>query len=244
MVSKSNVSIDGFDLQPGRVIARKYEVVSKLGAGWEGEVYRIRERNTKIERAAKLFFPKRNIRNKTSNFYARKLHKLRPCPILIQYHTEETITFRRHPITVLISEYVEGELLSEFLKRQRGRKLSPFQALHLLHALVVGIECIHRLREYHGDLHTDNVIVNRYGLRFDLKVLDMFHWSAPKRENMQDDICDLIRIFYDALGGAKPYARQPKEVKHICCGLKRGLILEKFPSVSVLRQHLESMEWR
>jgi hypothetical protein len=86
--------------------------------------------------------------------------------------------------------------------------------------------------------------VSRYGLRFDLKVLDMFHWSAPKRENMQDDICALVRIFYDALGGAKHYARQPKEVKRICCGLKRGLILERFPNLSTMRQHLETMEWR
>jgi serine/threonine protein kinase len=244
MATKSNVSIDGFDLQPGRVIARKYEVVSKLGEGWESEVYKIRERNTGIERAAKLFFPQRNVRNKTSNFYARKLHKLRQCPILIQYHTEETFIFRRHPITILISEFVEGELLSQFLRRQPGGRVSPFQALHLLHALVVGMEAVHRLREYHGDLHSENVIVNRYGLRFDLKILDMFHWSAPKRENMQDDICDLVRIFYDALGGVKHYGKQPKEVKQICCGLKRGLILDRFPTVSSLRQHLETMEWK
>jgi serine/threonine protein kinase len=238
------LTIESFDLQPGRVIAGKYEVVSMLGAGWEGEVYKIRERNTRIERAAKLFFPQRNLRNKTSNFYARKLHKLRHCPILIQYYTEERMTFRRAPITVLVSEYVEGELLSEFLKRQPGGRISPFQALHLLHALVVGIECIHRLREYHGDLHPQNVIVSRYGLRFDLKLLDMFHWVAPKRENIQDDICDLIRIFYDAVGGAKFYAKQAAEVKEICCGLKRSIILKKFPSAAQLRQHLEAMQWR
>jgi serine/threonine protein kinase len=236
--------VESFDLQPGRGIAGKYEVVSLLGAGWEGEVYKIRERNTRIERAAKLFFPQRNLRNKTSNFYARKLHKLRHCPILIQYYTEERMTFRRAPITVLVSEYVEGELLSEFLKRQPGGRISPFQALHLLHALVVGIECIHRLREYHGDLHPQNVIVSRYGLRFDLKLLDMFHWVAPKRENIQDDICDLIRIFYDAVGGAKFYAKQPAEVKEICCGLKRSLILKKFPGAAQLRQHVETMQWR
>jgi serine/threonine protein kinase len=246
MVEKKKriISVESFDLEPGRVLARKYEVVSLLGAGWEGEVYKIRERNTRVERAAKLFFPQRNLRNKTSNFYARKLHKLRQCPILIQYHTEETFTFRRIPITVLVSEYVEGELLSDFLKRQPGGRISPFQALHLLHALVVGIECVHRLREYHGDLHTQNVIVSRYGLRFDLKILDMFHWVAPKRENIQDDICDVIRIFYDAIGGAKHYGRQPEEVKAICCGLKRSLILKKFPTTSHLRQHLETMQWR
>jgi serine/threonine protein kinase len=243
-VSKKRITpIESFDLQPGRILARKYEVVSLLGAGWEGEVYKIRERNTRVERAAKLFFPQRNLRNKTSNFYARKLHKLRHCPILIQYHTEETFTFCRTPITFLVSEYVKGELLSEFLKRQPGGRVSPFQALHLLYSLVIGIECVHRLREYHGDLHTQNVIVNRYGLRFDLMILDMFHWSAPKRENMQDDICDVIRIIYDAIGGVKHYGKQPKEVKTICCGLKRTLILKKFPTTSHLRQHLETMQW-
>jgi serine/threonine protein kinase len=241
---KRIIAIDSFELEPGRVLARKYEVVSLLGAGWEGEVYKIRERNTRVERAAKLFFPQRNLRNKTSNFYARKLHKLRQCPILIQYHTEETFTFRRTPITVLVSEYVEGELLSDFLKRQPGGRISPFQALHLLHALVVGIECVHRLREYHGDLHTQNVIISRYGLRFDLKILDMFHWVAPKRENIQDDICDVVRIFYDATGGARHYSKQPEEVKGICCGLKRSLILKKYPTITQLRQHLESMQWR
>ncbi len=58
-----DVKIESFVLAPGRVIARKYEVVSKLGDGWEGEVYKIRERSTKIERAAKLFFPHRHPRN-------------------------------------------------------------------------------------------------------------------------------------------------------------------------------------
>ncbi|HSF16520.1 MAG TPA: protein kinase [Vicinamibacteria bacterium] len=237
-------SIDSFDLVPGRTLARKYEIVSRLGGGWEGEVYRIREKTTGIERAAKLFFPQRNPRNKTAKRYARKLHKLRDCPIVIQYHTEETVIVRRTPMTVLVSEYVEGELLSEFLERQPGGRLQPFPALHLLHALVKGVECIHRLREYHGDLHSDNVIVEHHGLRFDLKILDFFHWEeSPKREGLQDDICDLVRIFYDALGGARFYAKQPQEVKDICCGLKRSLVLKRFPTVTHLRQHLETMRW-
>ncbi len=242
--STKTASVDSFDLSPGRVIARKYEVISRLGSGWEGEVYKIREKNTGIERAAKLFFPQRNIRNKTSNFYARKLHKLRHCPIVIKYYTEESIKYRGATITVLVSEYVEGVLLSEFLKRQRGKRIRPFQSVHLLHSLVVGIESIHRVREYHGDLHPENIIVSRYGLHFDLKLLDMFHWTTPKRENIQDDICDLVRIFYDATGGAAQYAKQPDEVKDICCGLKRTLILDRFPTAAHLRQHLETMEWK
>jgi hypothetical protein len=236
--------IESFDLVPGRTLARKYEIVSRLGGGWEGEVYRIREKRTGIERAAKLFFPQRNLRNKAAKFYARKLHKLRDCPIVIHYHTEETVLLRRTPITVLVSEYVEGELLTDFLARQPGGRLHPFQGLHLLHALVKGIECIHRLREYHGDLHPGNVIVERYGLTFHLKILDFFHWElAPKREGYQDDLVSLIHLLYESVGGAWFYGRQPKVVKGICCGLKRSLILAKFPTATHLRQHLETMRW-
>lgn len=243
MAESRKPEITSFDFSPSRVLAGKYEVITKLGEGWEGEVYLVRELVTGIERAAKFFFPQRNPRNKALRFYAQKLHKLRHCPILIQYHTQETISFRRRPTTFLVSEYVEGELLSDYLNRQRGKRLTAFQALHLLHALAAGIESIHHAREYHGDLHTENVIVRRFGLGFDLKLLDIFHWGTARASNIHDDVCDLIRIFYDAIGGQKHYSRQPPEVKGICCGLKRTLILQKFRTAGQLREYLETMTW-
>lgn len=236
--------LNSFGLYPGRILARKYEVLSLLGAGWEGEVYKIREIATGIERAAKFFFPLRNPRDRAINFYAKKLHKLRHCPILIQYHTQEKIIFGRKPLTFLVSDYVEGELLSGFLLRQRGKRLNTFQALHLLHALASGIAIIHDLREYHGDLHTDNIIIQRYGLGFDIKLIDMIHWGTPRPENIHDDVCDLIRIFYDSIGGQKHYAKQSPEIKAICCGLKRSLILKKFRTARRLRDYLATMQWQ
>ncbi len=241
--SKSNVRIDAFNLTPGRILGGKYEVLSKLGGGWEGEVYKVSELSTGIERAAKMFFPHRNPGNKAARLYAQKLHKLRSCSILIQYHTREILQFRKIPITVLISEYVEGELLSEFLKKMPGKRLDPYMATHLLYAMALGIEEIHLLNEYHGDLHTDNIIVNKFGLGFELKLLDLYNWKAPKLENMRDDICSMIQIYHECLGGAKRYSKLPPIVKHICSGLKRSLILDKFRGVSQLREHLEFMEW-
>ena len=140
---KKELSIDSFNVVEGRILTRKYEVISKLGFGWQGKLFSI------------------------------------------------------------------------FLKKLPGKRLNPFQVLNLLHALTKGIEEIQNLKEYPGDLHPENIIVRRYGLRFDLKLLDMFHWSTPKKQNIQDDSCDLIRLFYEALGKAKRYNRHPLKVKAI-----------------------------
>jgi tRNA A-37 threonylcarbamoyl transferase component Bud32 len=242
-MSVSRRRIKSFDFQPGDHIAAKYQILAQLGTGWEGEVYLIRELGTRIERTAKFFYPHRNIGDRTIKFYARKLHKLRGCPIVIQYHARDRIEIHDQPVSFLVSEYAHGEILSEFLRYQPGQRLQPFAAMHLLYALAKGIECIHSLGEYHGDLHTDNIIVQRFGLGFELKLVDMFHWGKPSAENIREDVIDLIRIFYDVLGGQRLYAKQPDAVKQICCGLKRSLISRKFRSAAAICAHLERFEW-
>ncbi len=243
MVRSAEKRIDHFNIEPGRILAGKYEVLSFLGSGWEGEVYKVRERSIDVERAAKFFFPQNNLHNRAIKFYARKLHRLRHCPILIQYYTQDSFRFRGCTISFLVSDYVEGELLSKFLKKQRGKRLTAFEGLHLLHVLASGVENIHASREYHGDLHDDNIMIRRQGISFYAKLVDMYNWGAPNAENIRNDVCDLIRIFYDALGGAKHYANHPPEIKSICCGLKRSLIIRKFRTAGRLRQYLENIEW-
>lgn len=242
-MKQKSPKITEFNLAIGRVIARKYEVLAQLGQGWEGEVYKIRELSTGITRAAKLFYPQRNVNDKTSKKYAQKLHRLHQCSMVIQYNSAETLTFSRQPITALISEYIEGVPLENYLAQQKKKRLHPFQALHLLYALTKGIEELHQLKEYHGDLHSGNVIVHSAGLHYHLKILDMFHWHDSASANIKEDTVKLIHIFHEALGGAKAYASLPPEIKSICCGLKRSLILKKFRNASALRTYLESFAW-
>ncbi len=235
--------MQSLDLPEGFLLSKKFEIVRQLGCGWEGEVYFIREVSTGIECAAKIFFPQRNVNNRAAKFYARKLHKLRNCSILIKYLFQDQIRYEGHQLTYLISDYVEGETLDAFIRRQIGQRLHPFQAVHLLHTLASGIEEIHRLKEYHGDLHTGNIMIQRHGLHFQVKLVDLFHQGKATPTNIRYDVCDLVRVFHECLGGNKTYNKQPRYVKEICCGLKNTLILKKFKTAGQLKSYLENMEW-
>src|SRR3954468_14124840 len=119
-----------FDLPPGKVVAGKYAIERPLGSGWEGEVYVIVKRATGIRRAAKFYYPHRDPLGKAAIAYARKLDALRHCPILMQYHHQETTYVKRKKVIVVVSELVEGKKLSEFLAQQTDRRLTTFEALH------------------------------------------------------------------------------------------------------------------
>ncbi|MEQ8388592.1 MAG: protein kinase [Alphaproteobacteria bacterium] len=235
--------ITRFRLPIGRVIGGKYVVEEFLGRGYEGEVYRVSEIRTGLPRAAKLFFPHRNLKDREARSYAIKLERLRHCPIVIQYHHAETVLFQGVPVTCLISEYVDGMLLQNFITAHPGRRLPSFKALHLLHGLVSGIEQIHLSGEYHGDLHTENIMVHPRGIFFDLKVVDFFNYGRSNPDRRLEDLFQLVTLLYEMTGGRRHYRNQPPEIKAICRGLRRDLICRRFPSTSHLRDHLEYFDW-
>lgn len=234
------VKVTSFDLDPEQIIGGNYRVEAFLGGGQEGEVYRVTELRTGVRRAAKLFYPQENRRNQAARVYARKLDRLRDCAVVIQYHHAETVRLHGVETTCLLSEYVDGILLSDIVARHPGGRLPAFKALHLLYPLVCGLEQIHQQREYHGDIHAHNILVRPRGIFFDIKLVDFYDRGPPTAAERRDDIVDLVRLLYDMTGERRCYARQPAAIKAICKGLRRDLIREAFPTVSHLRRHLET----
>src|SRR5688500_857472 len=235
--------IKRFDFPPGRIVAGKYQIERPLASGWGGEVYVIIERATGIRRAAKFYYPHRDPMGKAAIVYARKLDALRHCPILMQYHHQEIAYVKRRKVTVVISELVEGQKLSEFLTAQPGQCLSTFEALHVLYVLAKGIAPIHARGEYHGDIHDDNIMIRRQGIGFEVKLLDFFDLGKPTSSKVRKVVLNLIHVFHTIDGGRKRYAEQPRVGKDIIRGQKDSLILERFQSAGDIQRHLETLTW-
>ena len=176
-------------------------------------------------------------------WYARKLNKLRHCPIVLQYHHTQLIQIRREKVLCLISDFCDGKQLEAWAASQRGGRLRPYIALHVLHHLVRGLEYVHGAGEYHADVHTENILIQPRGVSFELKLVDFYNWGAPAKYKQHQDIIDAIRLFYDILGGQAHYNKLTSEIRFICAGLRRDLLLRRFPTMSALRLHLETFDW-
>lgn len=240
---RASSKVKRFDFPPGRTVAGKYQIERPLGSGWEGEVYVIVERATGIRRAAKFYYPHRDPMGKAAIAYARKLDALRHCPILMQYHHQEITYVKRRKVIVVISELVEGQKLSEFLRDQPDKQLTTFEALHVLYGLARGIAPIHSRGEYHGDIHDDNIMIRRQGIGFEVKLVDFFDLGKPTRSKIHKDVLNLIQVFQTIVGGREHYAAQPKVVKDIIRGGKDSLVLKRFQSAGDIQAHLESLTW-
>jgi len=232
-----------YNLSPGRVVARKYQVVSQVGTAREGELYRIAECATGIERTGKFFYPQMNPNNRVATYYAKKLHRFRHCNILMQYRTQETVRLNGREVAVLVSDSLPGAFLTDFLAERPGRRMMTLEALHLLHALAKGVEPMHAVGEPHGHLTLDNVIVSRQGLGFSVKLVDLLPAAGKSAALIKADVYAMLKIFYEAIGGARYYASQPVAVKGLVLGLRKNAIEERFRDAGDLRIHLESMQW-
>lgn len=231
-------------LQPGRKLGRHYQVIEFLGEGFEGEVYKIEEISTGIIRAAKFFYTHPYAEKFPHITYAKRLYNLRHCPIVIQYHHQDVTKIRGEWVEFLVSDFVDGMMLSHYIDQHRQQRISPFEALHLFYALVQGVEHIHFLGDYHGDIHLDNVMIKQKGLHFEVHLIDLMHLGRPTRARIQADVVDLISVLYEMIGGQKHYAHMPTHIKKMILGRKHQLIAKHFKTAADLRIYLENFEWQ
>ncbi len=233
----------GFGFPPGKVLERRYSLGNPIGSGWEGEVYHLTETQTGIERVVKFYYPERNPDRRRTIRLARRFHRLRECSVVLQYHHYGEIIWRRQPVDYMVSELASGRVLDDFLDDQPQRTLAAFEALHLVQAVASGVAEIHDLGAYHGDIHEDNILVERQGLGFRVRLIDLYLHPSGTNGHQRHDVVDIAALLYTLIGGKRGYSTSPDIVKQIVCGRQRARLFRKFPNARALCEFMVSYDW-
>ncbi len=141
-----------------------YEILSPLGAGGMGEVYRARDTRLKRDVAVKVLTERLSLEAEYRARFEREARAVaaisHPNILAIHDFGEEGGVF------FSVTELLEGETLREKLVRER---LSWRKALEIASAIAEGLSAAHGKGIVHRDLKPENVFVTSSGL---VKILD------------------------------------------------------------------------
>ncbi|HEX8149164.1 MAG TPA: protein kinase [Pyrinomonadaceae bacterium] len=146
------------DSLAGRVLDGKYEIVSPLGSGGMGAVYRARRVLIGDEVAVKVLHSRLTGDEKLVERFRREARAA------AQLHHPNVVTIHdygeaRGPegFAYIVMELVRGESLRDILRRE-GR-LAPARAVSLMRDVCAGVGAAHRRGIVHRDIKPDNIIV-------------------------------------------------------------------------------------
>jgi len=157
-------------VEPGRVIAGRYEIIRLIGEGGMGAVYEARHVSIGRRLAVKVLNAKYSKdadalkRFQQEAKIAGTLGHLNVCEVMDFGTTHEGLSF-------LVMEYLEGENLGDMLRRER--RIPPDVALGMMDQILGAIEEVHRRGIVHRDLKPQNAFVtNVKGHGMVVKLLD------------------------------------------------------------------------
>ena len=214
---------------PGTKLAGRYQIVSLIGRGGMGEVYRaddmklgqtvalkfLTDRAGRSEQRLQYFLDEVRLSQRLSHPYICRVH--------------DVVEYESH--LFLSMEYVEGENLSELLKRTGP--LTESKAIELAGQLCQGLAAAHDAGVLHRDLKPANIMVDHrgrariadFGLAREHGVLNPREgivgtplYMAPEQlksnqTSVQSDLYSLGLIVYEMFTGSK--AHQAKDVDEI-----------------------------
>jgi eukaryotic-like serine/threonine-protein kinase len=150
----------------GFVIAGKYRLLERLGAGGMGEVY-LCEHIHMGRRVAIKVLPIAQAQDPTclARFYreARAVARL-DHPNIVRAHDID----REDKLHFIVLEFVDGCNLHEFVRR--NGVLCPIRAAHYIRQAALGLQHAHEAGLVHRDIKPGNLLLDRQGT---VKILDM-----------------------------------------------------------------------
>ncbi len=159
-----------------RLIAARYELMKKLGAGGMGEVHLARDRATGASVAVKLMLD-RHVDEAAVKRFRREIRHMKELAhpnivtILDDGETEGGAPF-------LVMEYVTGGTLSDFIRRQPDQRLLAREVPGVFIPLADALGHLHNQRLIHRDLKPANVMLATVG---DAEIVKLMDFGLARR---------------------------------------------------------------
>jgi TOMM system kinase/cyclase fusion protein len=160
-------------LQVGSVFQDRYEVLSELGAGTFGRVYKARQLSTGQHVAIKTLRVQDARSSAATRVQAERFRReMRICAGLLHPHIVRLIDFGDlgEHLLYAVFEFVPGHSLREVIAA--GGKLEMADALRLMMQTLDALSCAHAQGIVHRDLKPENIMVTRTGVKLNAKILD------------------------------------------------------------------------
>ena len=144
------------DLEPGRVLGKRFRIEERVGEGGMGAVFRATDLQTKREVAVKTLLP-----DAAKDAGLRKRFE-REAQILQKVAHPNFVRFvdygdgASEPAYVVM-EFLDGSALSKLLTDES--RLLPERALHITRHVLTGLAHAHQLGIVHRDVKPDNVVI-------------------------------------------------------------------------------------
>ncbi|MEM7234121.1 MAG: serine/threonine-protein kinase, partial [Planctomycetota bacterium] len=234
---------------PGSLVAGKYEVIARLGAGGFGTVYKVRH-----------IFRKKYYALKTPHTeFARdetfRVRFEREIEAMERFVHADAVMIRDSGVTetgtpYYTMDFIEGESLKVVLRREG--KLSLERALPIIRRVLRVLEVAHAHQIIHRDIKPDNILVTHVSGRETVKVLDFgvaklldlvgetgsvtkgMRVGTPKymspeqvtgeELDARSDLFSLGIVFYELLTGEHPFAKVSDPVRVTAAILNRDPI--------------------
>lgn len=197
-------------LEPNTRLNGRYRVRAKIGEGWEGVTYEVRDRLDGRIKALKLITNEK--RKKAILNQARVMVRLQH-PNIIDYYNVDALDLDGEFYYFLLVEYLRGPRLSERINKQFKTHKSPaiFDTLRVFYQICRGMAYVHDQKLLHDDLHTDNIILTGDPYSPVPKLFDFWGSAVSRaREQRVFDIKCAGQVLFECMTGKEDY--QPKRL--------------------------------
>ncbi len=195
----NSIAVDpsGFVLEKKGGLEDKYEILYTLGRGAFGEVKRVRDRSTGVQRAVKVVFKDRCVMTDKFTEEIEVLKKLDHPNVLrlLEFFQDEQCFY-------LVTELCEGGDLLSLLSTLRH--IEESEVISIMRQALAAVRYCHRLRIVHRDIKLENVLFLESSVKSTIKVID-FGRSKILRPNkkMKELAGSLYYVAPEVLSGTE-----------------------------------------